>query len=168
MSSLRTAVEACLRKLGRNRVDLLFLATPVEAIALLGRDSEAGEPGQQEAIQLLLELWREVEQLIGEGKVGEAGLCDLPPPVFISIYQKAAVKPTSVQVTGGGQEHWECQDVDNWESCEAVPEELRSFAKNNGVNLLANWDPVDMLPAGWRAKRKRGEEGQYSKTWVAR
>ena len=45
-----------------------------------------------------LELWKGVEQLITEGKVGGAGLCDLHPPVFVSIYQQAAVKPTSIQV----------------------------------------------------------------------
>ena len=46
-----------------------------------------------------LELWKGVEQLITEGKVGGAGLCDLHPPVFVSIYQQAAVKPTSIQVS---------------------------------------------------------------------
>ena len=45
-----------------------------------------------------LELWKGVEQLITEGKVGGAGLCDLHPPVFVSIYQQATVKPISIQV----------------------------------------------------------------------
>ena len=102
------------------------------------------------------------------------------------------MKPSSVQVTAGGEQHGGCQDVDNWESCCTVPEELRYFAKNNGVTLLANWDPVDMLPGGWSPvdmlpggwspvdmlpggwigdmgyPGRDREGGQYSKTWVAR
>ena len=34
-----------------------------------------------------------------EGKVGEAGLCDLHPPVFIHLYNQAEIKPISIQVT---------------------------------------------------------------------
>ena len=98
VSSLLAAVQAALRKLSTNRVDSLFLATPVEAIPLLGIGSGAVGPDQQEATEHLLGLWRGVEQLIGEGKVGGAGLCDLHPPVFFSIYEQATVKPTSVQV----------------------------------------------------------------------
>ena len=98
VSSLLAAVQAALRKLSTNRVDSLFLATPVEAIPLLGIGSGAVGPGQQEATDHLLGLWKGVEQLIGEGKVGGAGLCDLHPPVFFSIYEQATVKPTSVQV----------------------------------------------------------------------
>ena len=37
-------------------------------------------------------------------KVGGAGLCDLHPPVFISIYEEAAVKPASVQVRSAADE----------------------------------------------------------------
>ena len=44
------------------------------------------------------ELWRGVEHLISEGKVGGAGLSDLHPPVFFSIYNEATIKPTSIQV----------------------------------------------------------------------
>ena len=143
-TSPREAVEAALRKSGRSCIDLLILAIPEEAIPLLGVASVAGGPGQQEAIQQLLKIWRVLEELIGEGKVVRAGLCDLLPSVFIGIYQQAAVKPTSVQVAGGGQDHWECQDVDNWESCCAVLQELWAFPKANRVNLLAQWDPVEM------------------------
>ena len=171
-SSPRAAVEAALKMLGRNHIDLLILAVPKEAIPLLGVASVSGGQGQEEAIRKLLEIWRVIEELIGEGKVGGAGLCDLLPSVFISIYQQAAVKPTSVQVAAGGQDHWECQDVDNWESCCAALQELRAFAKANGVTLLAHWDPMEILPGDWIANMlypgMAREEGQYSKTWVAR
>ena len=40
-----------------------------------------------------------VEELIGQGKIGEAGLCDLHPPVFKYIYNNAQIKPISIQVT---------------------------------------------------------------------
>ena len=39
-----------------------------------------------------------MEHLISEGKVGGAGLSDLHPPVFFSIYNEATIKPTSIQV----------------------------------------------------------------------
>jgi hypothetical protein len=68
-SSLLAAVQAALNKLSTNRVDTLFLATPVEAIPLLGIGSGAVGPGQEEARDQLIRLWRAVEQLIKEGKV---------------------------------------------------------------------------------------------------
>jgi len=36
--------------------------------------------------------------MIGAGRVGGAGLCDLRPSAFISLYNQATVKPTSIQV----------------------------------------------------------------------
>ena len=93
---LKRAVQVALKKSGRRKVHILVLAIPVNAIHLLDMDSVTGRPGQLEAIQRLLQVWRVVEQLIREGKVGEAGLCDLQPAVFISIYKQATIKPTSV------------------------------------------------------------------------
>ena len=40
-----------------------------------------------------------MEELIAQGKIGEAGLCDLHPPVFKYIYNNAQIKPISIQVT---------------------------------------------------------------------
>ena len=40
-----------------------------------------------------------MEQLIAEGKIGEAGLCDLHPPVLKYVYNNAQIKPISIQVT---------------------------------------------------------------------
>lgn len=158
VSSLLAAVQAALRKLSTNRVDSLFLATPVEAIPLLGIGSGAVGPDQQEATEHLLGLWRGVEQLIGEGKVGGAGLCDLHPPVFFSIYEQATVKPTSVQV--------------NLKSCCVVPEELSSFAKSNRVTLLTHSDPGELLPGDCLRNmlypKMAREASHYFETWVAR
>ena len=39
-----------------------------------------------------------MEELIGQGKIGEAELCDLHPPVFKYIYNNAQIKPISIQV----------------------------------------------------------------------
>jgi len=43
-------------------------------------------------------VWSVVEEMIGAGRVGGAGLCDLRPSAFISLYNQATVKPTSIQV----------------------------------------------------------------------
>jgi len=157
-SSLLSAVQAALNKLSTNRVDTLFLATPVEAIPLLGIGSGAVGPGQEEAREQLLRLWQTVEQLIRDGKVGGAGLCDLHPPVFISIYEEAAVKPASVQV--------------NLKSCCVVPEQLSTFAKENKVTLLTHSDPGELLPGDTLRNmlypKMAREAGHYFATWVAR
>ena len=98
-ASLFSAVDAALRKLSTNHVDMLFVATPVEAVPQIGIGSGAVRPEQAEAQAQLLKLWHGVEQLITQGKVGGAGLCDLHPPVFIKIYDEAEIKPVSVQVS---------------------------------------------------------------------
>ena len=98
-ASLFSAVDAALRKLSTNYVDMLLVATPVEAVPQIGIGSGAVGPEQAEAQAQLLKLWHGVEQLITQGKVGGAGLCDLHPPVFIKIYEEAEIKPVSVQVS---------------------------------------------------------------------
>ena len=98
VTALFAAVKAALSKLATNRVDMLFLATPIEVIPHIGIGSGTVGPEQEEAKEQLQKLWKGVEQLIGEGKVGGAGLCDLHPPVFIQIYEEAEIKPVSIQV----------------------------------------------------------------------
>ena len=94
-----SAVDAALSKLSTNHVDMLFVATPVDAMPQIGIGSGAVGPEQAEAQAQLFKLWHGVEQLITQGKVGGAGLCDLHPPVFIKIYEEAEIKPVSVQVS---------------------------------------------------------------------
>jgi len=158
VDSLFAAVKAALSKLATNRVDTLFVATPVEAIAHIGIGSGAVGPEQAEAQHQLLKLWKGVEQLIEEGKVGGAGLCDLHPPVFIQTYQEAMIKPISIQV--------------NLKSCCVVPEELSSFAKENKVTLLTHSDPGELLPddclRNMLYPKLSREAGHYSASWVAR
>lgn len=158
VGSLLAAVQAALTKLSTNRVDMLLLATPVEALPLLGIGSGAVGAGQQEAATQLLGLWRGVERLIQEGKVGGAGLCDLHPPVFFRMYEEAAIKPSSVQV--------------NLKSCCVVPEELSSFAKEQRVTLLTHSDPGELLPGDTLRNmlypKVAREAGHYFETWIAR
>lgn len=158
VNALFAAVKAALSKLATNRVDILFVATPVEAIPHICIGSGAVGPEQAEAQSQLVNLWRGVEQLIEEGKVGGAGLCDLHPPVFIQVYDEATIKPISIQV--------------NLKSCCVVPEELSSFAKNNKVTLLTHSDPGELLPGDslrdMLYPKLSREAGHYSAAWVAR
>lgn len=158
VSSLFNGVQAALAKLNTNKVDNLFIATPVEVTPLVGIGSGAVAEGQTEATGQMMSLWRGAEQLIQEGKVGVVGLCDLHPPVFIKIYQDAMIKPSSIQV--------------NLRSCCVVPEELSSFAKENRVTLLTHSDPVELLPGeSLRAMlypKMSREAGHYSAGWIAR
>eukprot|EP00092_Neocalanus_flemingeri_P015253 GFUD01016483.1.p1 GENE.GFUD01016483.1~~GFUD01016483.1.p1 ORF type:complete len:272 (+),score=62.33 GFUD01016483.1:41-856(+) len=158
VDALFAAVKAALSKLATNRVDMLFVATPVEAIAHIGIGSGAVGPEQAEAQDQLLKLWKGVEQLIQEGKVGGAGLCDLHPPVFIHIYEEATIKPISIQV--------------NLKSCCVVPEELSSFAKDNKVTLLTHSDPGELLPGDCLRNmlypKLSREAGHFSAAWIAR
>lgn len=158
VSSLFSAVEATLSKLDTDKVDTLFIAIPVELSSLIGISSGSiGEP-QTEATSQMLELWRGVEELIREGKVGGAGLCDLHPPVFFKIYQEAEIKPVSIQV--------------NLKSCCVVPEELSSFCKERRVTLLTHSDPSELLPEDslrtMLYPKMPREAGHYSAPWIAR
>lgn len=158
VEQLFAAVAAALAKLSTNRVDTLFIATPPDLLPLVGIGSGAAGAEQDEARQQLLELWRGVEQLISDGKVGGAGLCDLHPPVFVSIFKEATIKPTSIQV--------------NLKSCCVVPEELSLFVRENGVTLLTHSDPSELLPGDslrtMLYPKLSREAGLYSATWIAR
>jgi len=158
VGQLHAAVDAALAKLSTNRVDTLFVATPTEILPHVAIGSGAVGDEQDEARQQLLELWKGVEQLITEGKVGGAGLCDLHPPVFVSIYQQATVKPISIQV--------------NLKSCCVVPEELSQFVKENSITLLTHSDPSELLPGDslrtMLYPKLSREAGHYSASWIAR
>jgi len=158
VSALFTAVKAALSKLATDRVDMLFVATPIEAIPHIGIGSGAVGPEQEEAKEQLLKLWKGVEQLIQEGKVGGAGLCDLHPPVFIQVYEESTIKPISIQV--------------NLKSCCVVPEELSAFAKDNKLTLLTHSDPGELMPGDCLRNmlypKLSREAGHYSADWVAR
>jgi len=158
VTALFAAVKAALSKLATNRVDMLFLATPIEVIPHIGIGSGTVGPEQEEAKEQLQKLWKGVEQLIGEGKVGGAGLCDLHPPVFIQIYEEAEIKPVSIQV--------------NLKSCCVVPEELSNFAKSNKLTLLTHSDPGELLPGDCLRNmlypKLAREAGHYAAHWVAR
>jgi len=158
VGQLHAAVDAALAKLSTNRVDTLIVATPAEILPHVAIGSGAVGDEQDEARQQLLELWKGVEQLITEGKVGGAGLCDLHPPVFVSIYQQATVKPISIQV--------------NLKSCCVVPEELSQFVKENSITLLTHSDPSELLPGDslrtMLYPKLSREAGHYSASWIAR
>jgi len=158
VAALFAAVKAALSKLATNRVDTLFVATPIEMIPHIGIGSGAVGPEQKEAKEQLAKLWKGVEQLIGEGKVGGAGLCDLHPPVFIQIHQEADIKPSSIQV--------------NLKSCCVVPEELSTYAKENKLTLLTHSDPGELLPGDCLRNmlypKLAREAGHYAAHWVAR
>jgi len=158
VSSLFAAIEAALEKLKTNKVDTLFIATPVDLTPLVGIGSGAVGDAQNEASSQVLSLWKGAEELIKSGKVTSAGLCDLHPPVFIDIHQKAEIKPSSVQI--------------NLRSCCVVPEELSSFCKENKVTLLTHSDPVELLPDdNLRAMlypQMPREAGHFSAGWIAR
>jgi len=158
VSSLFAAIEAALEKLKTNKVDNLFIATPVELTPLVGIGSGAVGDSQTEASAQVLSLWKGAEELIRSGKVVSAGLCDLHPPVFTDIYQKAEIKPHSIQI--------------NLRSCCVVPEELSSFCKENRVTLLTHSDPVELLPDdNLRAMlypQMPREAGHFSAGWIAR
>jgi len=158
VEQLHQAVTAALSKLSTNRVDTLFVATPPELLPHIGIGSGAAGPEQDEARQQLIELWRGVEQLISEGKVGSAGLSDLHPPVFISVYEQASIKPSGVQV--------------NLKSCCVMPEELSQFAKENGVTLVTHSDPSELLPGDslrtMLYPKLSREAGHYTATWISR
>merc|ERR1719317_1573548 len=124
---------------------MLFLATPIEVIPHIGIGSGTVGPEQEEAKEQLQKLWKGVEQLIGEGKVGGAGLCDLRPPVSIQV---------------------------NLKSCCVVPEELSNFAKSNKLTLLTHSDPGELLPGDCLRNmlypKLAREAGHYAADWVAR
>jgi len=160
VGELEAGVSAALTKLSTNRVDTLFIATPPDIYPHVGIGSGGASSGaeQEEPRQQMEELWAAVERLITEGKVGGAGLSDLNPPVFFSIYEQASIKPTSIQV--------------NLKSCCVVPEELSLFVKENGVTLLTHSDPSEILPEeSLRAMlypKLSGEASHYSASWIAR
>jgi len=156
--SLVTAVTAALGKLSTNRVDTLLLATPSEIVPQIGIGSGAAGSDQEEAGKQLLKLWLAVEELIAQGKIGEAGLCDLHPPVFKYIYNNAQIKPISIQI--------------NLKSCCVVPEELSVFAKEKAITLYTHSDPSELLPGDCLRNmlypKLSRQAGHFSASWIAR
>jgi len=154
---LQAAVRAALEELQTTSVDTLFLPVPSEAVPIIGIGS--GSAGSDEsALVSLHALWQGVESMIREGKVGGAGFCDLRPSAFITLYDQADIKPTSVQV--------------NLKSCCVVPEELSVFAKTNKVALLTHSDPEELLPEDRLRKllypHLNREAGHFSPSWISR
>ena len=155
-------------------MDMLFVATPIEAIPHIGIGSGAVGSEQAAAKEQLLKLWKGVEQLIQDGKVGGAELCDLHPPVFIQIYEESTIKPISIQVVNNLTNPIIISStiVVNLKSCCVVPEELSSFAKDNKVTLLTHCDPGELLPGDCLRNmlypKLAREAGHYSADWVAR
>jgi len=158
VDSLLAAVKAALGKLSTNRVDTLLLATPTEIVPHIGIGSGAAGSEQEDARDQLLKLWQGVEQLISDGRVGEAGLCDLHPPVFMHVYNMAQIKPISIQI--------------NLRSCCVVPEELSVFAKENDVTLYTHSDPTELLPGDCLRNmlypKLSRQAGHFSACWIAR
>jgi len=158
VESLFAAVKAALGKLSTNRVDTLLLATPTEIVPHIGIGSGAAGSEQEDAQDQLLKVWQGVEQLIVEGKVGEAGLCDLHPPVFIHLYNQAEIKPISIQI--------------NLRSCCVVPEELSLFAKEKDITLYTHSDPTELLPGdslrNMLYPKLSRQAGHFSASWIAR
>ena len=90
-----------------------------------------------------------MEELIAQGKIGEAGLCDLHPPVFKYIYNNAQIKPISIQVihlTSPLSISYHLLPQINLKSCCVVPEELSVFAKEKAITLYTHSDPSELLP----------------------
>jgi len=157
VAGLREAVETALSRLATDHVETLFVAVPVAAMAAIGVGS-GSSPEQAAAVDSMSSLWKETEVLLEEGKVGAAGVCDLQPGVFISLYEKATRKPDSVQI--------------NLKSCCVIPEELSTFTKENKVTLLTHSDPPELLNSDTLRSAlypSLGREaGHYSVGWVGR
>jgi len=158
LESLKTAVGSALKQLGADSVDSLFLAVPTEAVPIIGIGSGSTGAGRTEALASLLEVWRGVEQLVEDGQVQAAGLCDLRPSVFMELYKQARIKPTSIQI--------------NLKSCCVVPEELSDFSKQNKVTLLTHSDPEELLSEETLRKllypHLKREAGHFSSNWISR
>lgn len=154
---LREAVKTALQRLDTDHVETIFVAVPVSAMALIGVGSGT-TPDQATAVDEMVTLWKEMEVLLEEGKVGTAGVCDLQPSVFISLYEKATRKPDSVQI--------------NLKSCCVIPEDLSTFTKENKVTLLTHSDPAELLNSDTLRSAlypSLGREaGHYNVDWVAR
>ncbi|XP_023319565.1 glutamate--cysteine ligase regulatory subunit isoform X2 [Eurytemora carolleeae] len=159
VDNLKKAVNAALEQLKTDHVDNLFIAVPTDAVHVIGIGSGTGTGlVHTEALSSLQNVWSVVEEMIGAGRVGGAGLCDLRPSAFISLYNQATVKPTSIQV--------------NLKSCCVVPEELTEFAKLNKVTLLTHSDPEELLPEDSLRillyPHLQREAGHFSANWISR
>lgn len=159
-TSLRSSVEKSLAELGVDSVDSLFLAVPSDAQPLIGLGS-AGRPNapdHTEAVDALVELWREIEQMAEAGKLTAAGLCDLRPAVFIAVYNQAVRKPQFIQI--------------NLKSCCVIPEELNEFAIEQGVSVLTHSDPGELVSEDQLRTvlfpHLGREAGHYTPTWISR
>jgi len=158
VESLLSAVDSALSQIGCERVDSLFLAVPTEATPIIGIGSGSTGTDHTEALKSLVNLWRVVEGLVQNGRVGGAVLCDLRPSVFIALYNEAVVKPTSIQI--------------NQKSCCVIPEELNEFARENNVTVLTHSDPEELLPEDSLRKllypHLGREAGHFSPNWISR
>jgi diketogulonate reductase-like aldo/keto reductase len=119
----KLAMEASLKKLGLDYVDLYLIHTP---FAFQPGDNQDPRDANGDVIYdketTLLDTWQALETLVDEGKCRAIGLSDCTVTMVKSIYDAARVKPAIVHV----------------ESHPYNPEwELLEYCKQNGIVLQA-------------------------------
>eukprot|EP00088_Acartia_fossae_P023874 TRINITY_DN24855_c0_g1_i4.p1 TRINITY_DN24855_c0_g1~~TRINITY_DN24855_c0_g1_i4.p1 ORF type:complete len:281 (+),score=57.73 TRINITY_DN24855_c0_g1_i4:38-844(+) len=159
LENLQEALNTALKFLSTDHVDSLFLAVPTEATPVLGLGSGSGEDEDHtDALNSLIKLWNQVENMIQKEQVLSAGLSDLRPAVFTDLFDKSSHKPEKIQV--------------NLKVCCSVPQELASFAKENNVDVLTHTDPEELLPEETLRNllypHLGREAGHFSPHWIVR
>ncbi|KAI9836696.1 MAG: hypothetical protein M1838_004997 [Thelocarpon superellum] len=150
----KEALALVLRELKVSSIDLLIVSFPGVAY-----ESEVGCKGPHngacsltaadtvvEDIDTMLDTWRILEKLQGQGMIARLGVCEFGTQMLQDFLLRTKVRPAVDQI--------------NFRSCCAVPRSLFILSKREAVELLTHSDCTNILPRGTlRELLGEGERG---------
>lgn len=153
------AVKHNIKHLELTQIDSLILAVPlisashVSIGSVKDEDLSQGSDDLKNSVSGIIDLWNALaKEFVQDSKtVLNLGLCDLDTKVFKAIFDKAEIKPSSVQV--------------NLKTCCTVPPDLQGFAKENNIKLHTHSDPLEVLDAGFQSKLPTFQDPQSNDTF---
>jgi glutamate--cysteine ligase regulatory subunit len=135
----REALDLVLKELHMPSVDLLIVSFPgiyfdeeedrPDKLSTRGPVEAAPEPSESQ-----IATWKTLEKLREEGLVKKLGIAEFGLERLKTFLEKTSVRPSVDQI--------------NLRDCCAVPQDLMTFAKTHGVELLVHNDCSNILPRG--------------------
>ncbi|KAI9708211.1 MAG: hypothetical protein M1820_004165 [Bogoriella megaspora] len=142
----KEAIDLVLKELHVSSIDLLIVSFPGIAFdaddeededlsdGVASGDSSAESGPSDEEIDTMIETWRTLEKLQGDGIINKLGLSEFGTQRLSKFLPKTKVRPSVDQI--------------NVRDCCVVPKSLILYAKQEKIELLTHNDCTNILPRG--------------------